>query len=458
MNIGEFIQVTKGFTKAPHNRHIQSIVYNDSRFVRPNDFFWVRDQKGFNNRVATAIKKGAIGIIAANNLRGKIKEQKNISYIYVDRSMVFKYAQYNRNLIKVPVVGVTGSAGKTTVKNMITQILRSQGKVMSTYATMNAVYSAPYNTMKLNSSHKYGVFEMGMKGLGQIRIMGSYYQPTIGIITNIGDAHIGKLGNSVNNIIKAKQEIIGTIRKNGYLILNADNQYTSKLNLSGFKGKKILYFGIKNNADIKASKIRYKARSTSFKVTYLGKTYDFTVAAIGEHNVYNALAAIAAAFILNVPYPNIKSKLATFRNAGMRTQILKGINNSTIISDAFNANPTAAIEGIRSLKLISNKNPAFAVIGNMGELGSHTVDGHKKVGRKAADLGVNVIGVGTFGQHVVAGAKQSKNNIIAQHLPDKKSAYNYLKKVLKPNVHAYFKASRTFKMETLIRQLKYKKA
>ncbi len=453
MNIGEFLKITKGTTKAPRTIPIKNILYDDCRFVKEGDFFWVRDKAGYNIRMNVAIKRGAKGIIAPKSLQGKIVEKPRLHYIYVDKSMVFKYSQYNRNLCTCPVIGVTGSAGKTTTKNMLAQILRTQGRVISTIASINAVYSAPFYAMKMKPQDKYGVFEMGMKGLGQIRTMASYYQPTIGIITNVGDAHIGKLGNSINNIIKAKQEIIGKIRKNGYLILNADNLYTKRLDLSKFKGKKILYFGIHNNADFKASDLKYKKTSTSFKVRYKNITYNFTVASIGEHNVYNALAAIAAAFILKVPYNRIQEKLAVFKNSGMRTQILKGVNQSTLISDAFNANPTAAIEGMKAMKLIAKGKPMIAVIGEISEQGTHTLPGHRKIGKKAADLGIQVVGVGPFGKYVIEGSKQSKTKVKTYHASNKADAVNYLKRTLQPGTYAYFKASRDFKMETLVKQL-----
>ena len=453
MNIGEFLKITKGTTKAPRTIQIKNILYDDCRFVKEGDFFWVRDKPGYNARTNVAIKRGARGIIVPRTLLGKIAEKKHLHYIYVDRSMVFKYSQYNRNLCTCPVIGVTGSAGKTTTKNMLAQILRTQGRVISTIASINAVCSAPFYAMKMKPQDKYGVFEMGMKGLGQIRTMASYYQPTIGIITNIGDAHIGKLGNSINNIVKAKQEIIGKIRKNGYLILNADNPYTKKLDLSKFKGKKIVYVGIHNNADFKASDLKYRKNSTSFKVRHKNITYNFTVASIGEHNVYNALAAISASFILKVPYNRIQERLAVFKNSGMRTQVLKGFNQSTIISDAFNANPTAAIEGMKAMKLIAGGKPMIAVIGEISEQGAHTIVGHRKIGKKAADMGIQVVGVGPYGKHVIEGSKQSKTKVRTYHANNKNDAVNYLKRTLQPGTYAYFKASRDFRMETLIYQL-----
>jgi len=453
MNIEQFINITKGLTNAPKSSIIQDITYENARFAKNGDYIWIRDKAGYEKRINLALNKGAKGVIAPKTLHGKINERKNIHYIYVDKSVISTFCKYHRNKLDLPVVGITGSAGKTTTKNMLSQILRTQGSVINTIASINAVGSAPFYTLKMKPRHKYGVFEMGMKGLGQIRVMSSYLQPTIGIITNIGDAHIGMLGNSIYNIIKAKQEIIGKIQKNGYLILNTDNQYTKKLDLSSFKGQKIIYFGIKNNADFRATNIQYRKRSTSFKLEHGSRVYDFTVAAIGEHNVYNALAAIAAAFILKIPYERIKASLATFRNAGMRSQVLKGINQSTIISDAYNANPTAAIEGIKTMKMIANGKPMLAVIGNMSEQGSHTVEGHRKVGKEAADMGVNVIGVGSLGKHVVEGTMLSDNNVTSIHIQNKKLAYKYLKRVLQPDMFAYFKASRDFKMETLIRKL-----
>ena len=453
MNIGEFIHITKGITKSPKSTPIKNIIYGNFKFVKNGDFFWVKDKAGYQRHIEIALNKGAKGIIAPKSHRGTIREKSNISYIYVDKSMIFKYSQYHRNQLSLPVIGITGSAGKTTTKNMLTQILRTQGKVTSTIASINAVGSAPFYAMRMKKSDKFGVFEMGMKGLGQIRTMSAYLQPTIGIITNIGDAHIGKLGNSIQNIVKAKQEIIPKIKSNGYLILNADNAYTKNLDLSKFKGRKIVYFGIHNSADVKGYDIQYNRTSTSFKVSINNQTYQFNVKAIGEHNVYNALASIAAASILNVPIEKIRSQLASFRNAGMRSQVLRGINNSTIISDAYNANPTAAIEGMKAMKEIANGKNMLAVIGNISEQGQNTINGHRKVGKTAADMGIDVIGVGSLGKHVIEGVKQSSNRVSYIHIPAKKDAYEHLKKVLNSETIAYFKASREFKMETLIRRV-----
>ncbi|OEH85931.1 hypothetical protein BHU72_03945 [Desulfuribacillus stibiiarsenatis] len=457
MNIGKFVSIVNGVTKSPSSIPISRIIYEYTRFVSKGDFFWVRDREGNIGKIKKAIQRGAVGIISPLSLRGRLQEHSHIHYVYVNKSMIKKYCNYHRNQFNLPVIGITGSAGKTTTKNMVSQILKSQGKVIHTVASVNAVGTAPMYALKINSSHRYGVFEMGMKGLGQIRVMGSYLKPTIGIITNIGDAHIGKLGNSIENIIRAKSEIVGEISSNGYLILNADNPYTDRINVSKFKGKKIIYVGIHNKADIKAYDIQYLNRATSFKIEYENNTYSFHVPTIGEHNLYNALAAIATGFILNVPYSRMKQRLSTFKNAGMRTQVLRGLNGTTLISDAYNANPTAAIEGLNTMKKISKGKPMLAVIGDMSEQGTHTIQGHKKVGKHAADLGIDVVGIGVHGKSVVDGANSSNNTVNSTYLKNKKAAYQYLRNRFSKDMYVYFKASRDFRMETLIRKLTAKR-
>lgn len=217
-------------------------------------------------------------------------------------------------------------------------------------------------------------------------------------MTNIGEAHIGNFG-SLNNLVRSKQQLIQGIHPRGTLIINADDPGTKRLNLQLFQGN-IIRIGIDQPADLRATHIR-STNGMQFRVDGI----PYFIPTWGKHHVYNALAAIAAARKLGIPAPLIQRGLSRYAVPPGRLQPLPGINGSTLIHDAYNANPSAMIAGLKVLKQIAGSRPAIAVLGNLLELGPYTERGHQRVGHTVARLGISqLITVGSHARTIARAA------------------------------------------------------
>jgi UDP-N-acetylmuramoyl-tripeptide--D-alanyl-D-alanine ligase len=364
---------------------------------------------------------------------------------------LWKLTRWQREQSRAVFIGVTGSAGKTTTKEMISSILMQKYRVLKSYANNNIAQSLPYNLMYLGSHHQAVVLEMGMNSLGNIRMQCLFAKPSIGVVTNVGEAHVGRLGNSLANVAQAKQELVDGIQPGGIVIVNADDTGSKMLNLNRFQGRTVT-FGIQRPAHIRATQIQYTTGGMRFLVN--GVPYE--IPTWGKHNVYNALAAIAVARIMKVPTASIQRGLSRFPVPYMRLQRVRGIRNYLLINDAYNANPTTMIAGLRVLKQIGGSRPTVAVLGNMSELGTLSVSGHRKVGQTVASLKpTHLITIGLLATHIANSAAAHgypKDRIASFSSQDQ--AYQYILQNVTKGAILYFKASHSAHLERLVKKLR----
>lgn len=308
--------------------------------------------------------------------------------------------------------------------------------------------------MRLTAEHKAAVFEIGMNRRGHVAKQSRVIKPMIGIITNIGQAHVGMLG-SKEAVIEEKGSIIEGIPKNGYLLINADDENSGKLDLSSFQGK-TLRFGIKNKADYVAEDIATGLDFVSFKTVIYGKEEQIRVPISGKHNVYNALAAIAASTLLNIEVKYIKQGLAGFRRPKLRLQLVKGINDSLLINDTYNANPDSVIAGLEVLKELAKDRTSIAVLGNMLEQGVFTNEAHQRVGRRVQELGIDyLITIGKLARQIAVGAR--KHGMPEEKIKSFDQRYEgsfYLKKHMPHRAVCLFKGSRAVYLDKMVEYLK----
>lgn len=374
-----------------------------------------------------------------------------ISVANVTRA-AYRLAQWLRFRSKAVFIGVTGSAGKTTTKEMIASIAMQKYRTLKSRANNNLFAYIPANLFPLDPTHQVVVLEMGMASLGNIRKQCLYARPSIGVITNIREAHVGRLGNSLKNVALAKQELIDGIRPGGTVILNADDPVSRRLSLKRFRGKVITY-GIQNPATFRASQIRFLKSGMSFQTG--GQT--FFIPTWGIHNVYNALAAIAAGRQLGIPMNDIKKGLKSFRPPSMRLEQLKGIKGFTLINDAYNANPSSMIAGLNVLRQLGQNRTTVAVLGDMAELGAYSLEGHRRVGRVVAKQ-IKPHFLITIGSHAAEIARSAAANGMPRRqihtFPSQTEAYNFIIKHVPSGAILYFKASRSAHLEKLVKRLK----
>lgn len=301
----------------------------------------------------------------------------------------WSFISYYRGLFDIPVVGITGTCGKTTTSEMIKAILSTKYKVISNYDGNNAWYlSLPY-LLSINSSTKAAAFEMGVGKPGDIKYMCKHYRPQVGVLLNIGTYHL--LGcKTQENYIKAKAELLEGLGFTGTLILNADEENTKKINLTPYKGK-IIYFGVKNSAQFKGTKIKYVGKGMEFTLHHKTGNYQVYVPGLGEHNVYNALAAIAACYSLGIDISKAIQRLAVFRHVRKHMEISTGVNGCTIIDDTWNCTPLSMESGLSVLNHMRQSKKSIAVMGYMPQLGEAGKKEYDRIGKKVAQLNVDYL-------------------------------------------------------------------
>ncbi len=306
----------------------------------------------------------------------------------------------------IPVIAVTGSAGKTTTKEMIASILRGRWNIFKSASNWNLPANTRKHAKQIHARHRAAVLEFGMLRKGHIRKHCQLIKPGYGVITNVGTAHIGNVGNRVQGIARAKSELIRYMRKTGTLVLNADNANSKLLSVKRFRGR-LLKVGIRNKAHYKAHGIRSLGRGIAFRVRLNGKEERFFIPCMGVHNVYNALNAIAITHSLGFTAGEIRKGLAKYPipyRRLVRTELPRRI---TLIDDTFSSNPDATKAALDTLALVKRKRK-IAIIGYMKDMGKYARKAHLAVGKYAAGKRLTrLYTVGKLGRYIASGAKNA---------------------------------------------------
>lgn len=383
--------------------------------------------------------KGASACLL-DSLEGEL-EDDDFSIILVEDTVkaIQKLAHYVRQKANIPVVAITGSAGKTSTKDMVASVLSQKYKVLKTPGNLNGQIGLPLNILKYNDE-EIMVLEMGMNDLGQIDTLSRIACPNISVITNVGTAHIGILG-SRENILKAKLEILNGMNKSGKLIYNGDNDILKTI---GNIAQEKITFGLNEENDYFAFDIKMENGHTYFNC----QNHDFEIPIIGEVFVYNALAAYAVGKNYGLSDEEIKKGLLEFELSGNRMQIIK-TNNYTIINDTYNANLEAMKSAINSLCTYQKRK--VAILGDMLELGDYEEAIHQEVGEFLNDKVDLLITIGTRSEKM-----NEKYNGEKYHFKTKEEAQEKIMPLLRENDTILVKASQGMKLFELVEYLKKK--
>lgn len=353
---------------------------------------------------------------------------------------------------RVPVVGITGSVGKTTTKEMIAQILSTQYRVHKTMGNFNNHIGLPLSVLSLTREHTAAVFEMGMSGLGEIEYLSGIVRPNIGVITNIGISHIEKLG-SRQNILRAKLEICKGMEEGGRLVLNGDDELLS--GLEGLLSIPATFYGINEGNSLQAFSIESLGESgVRFMVELRNEDVEIQLQVPGLHNVSNALAAIACGLEMGITNENIQKGLASYSQERMRLNITQ-YNGIKVINDAYNAAPASAEAALAVLREVSSGRRSIAVLGDMLELGDYASQAHRQVGNYAAHQRIDhVIAVGELAREYIRGAVDAgMKEENTRHFQDGEAVAEHLKDFLMPGDVILFKGSRGMKLDKVIEAL-----
>ncbi|MBR2143552.1 UDP-N-acetylmuramoyl-tripeptide--D-alanyl-D-alanine ligase [Anaerovibrio sp.] len=428
-------------------------VITDTRKIIPGALFVALKGERFNGEafVREAISQGAGGVLVSNEFQSDDKPVGGtvIKANCDTQTALQRLAHFWRMKFDIPMLVITGSNGKTTTKDLTASVLSAKFPVLKTQGNFNNEIGLPLTLLNMNEAHRAAVVEIGMRGLGQIRALAPIAAPTIGIVTNVGETHMELLG-SIENIAKAKAELVEAVPAGGTVILNNDNEYTAAMKDKANNDVKVVTFGIDTEADIKAFEITGTASETRFKCR-LGQNGDiaeFVLPMVGRHNISNALAAIAAGCELGLNAQEIQSGLRALKISGMRFET-KRLGEYNIINDAYNASPMSMEAAINTLAEVA-EGRYITVLGDMLELGDVSAAAHKKVGSLVAKSGAAaLIAYGTMGKEIANGAvEDGMKNVF--HVASHQQAATKLKELLQPNDTVLFKGSRGMAMEKII--------
>ena len=362
---------------------IQS-VGSDSRHIAKNQLFIGIKGENFdgNTFALEAIKQGAAAVLVSDS-----NTQANPAIAVQDTRLALgQLAKYWRDKFTLPIVAVTGSNGKTTVKEMIAAILNvaASRPVLATQGNLNNDIGMPMTLLKIRQDHAYAVIEMGMNHEGEIRYLTNIAQPNVAVVSNAGTAHIGELG-SRENIAKAKGEVFAGLNDDGIAVINADDafaDYWKSLN----QQRKILTFALDAKADVTAS-YQVLDGASQLQLTTPSGSIGFRLNMLGKHNISNALAASACAVALGVSNADIARGLENFSGVKGRLQRKNGLNGAVLIDDTYNANPDSMKAAIDVLANQAGK--LIFVMGDMAELGADAAQMHAEIGAYAKQRGIH---------------------------------------------------------------------
>jgi len=361
-------------------------------------------------------------------------------------------ARAYRKKFHIPVIGITGSNGKTTTKDMVAAVLQTQYNVLATQGNLNNQLGVPLTLFQLNAQHEVAVIEMGIAGFGEMRYLCDIAQPTIGIITNIGPTHLEFLG-SVEGVAKAKGELLEYLDESSMTIMNLDDLLLSKERVK-VKGR-LLGFGIEQHSQFRGEGLNLdQGRRGHFTL----QGHIFSLSVPGRHNVYNALAAIAAGVALQVPLEKAAHALANFVPTKLRSQVLSQ-NGLRLINDTYNANPAsmrAALEILSQIDMTA-QGKRIAVLGDMRELGNSANQAHQDLGKEAGSQVDALFALGDHA-HLVIEAAQAAGlpPTMSQAFTDSEKLIKTLKTFITPGDTLLIKGSRGLAMEHIVEALGFK--
>jgi UDP-N-acetylmuramoyl-tripeptide--D-alanyl-D-alanine ligase len=361
-------------------------VSTDSRTVSPGELFVALSGPRFNGEdyVRAAVARGAAGAVVRN------RQPDVDSQILVEDTLaaLASGAHAWREGFSIPVVGVAGSNGKTTVKELIASILSQAGPCLSTLGNLNNQIGVPLTLFRISREHRFAVVEMGTNHAGEVEALVRIGRPTVGIITNAGAEHLEGFG-SLEGVARAEGEMVAGLQADGTAVINHDDPFA--LLWKNMTGARVSTFGLTPGADFTAGTAKTTIDATGFVTQFTLHAPQGSVPVelhlAGRHNLINALGAAAAASAAGASLPDIVHGLAAMRPVPGRLQFKRAASGAWIIDDSYNANPSSVQAGIDVLAQLTGRR--WLVFADMGELGDYAIDSHRQVGEWAKAAGID---------------------------------------------------------------------
>lgn len=452
LTIKELVIATQGKLVLGNENYTVNDVIIDSRKANKNNVFVaiIGENLDGHNFMQSAYDNGCRTFIK--------NEKSNVEFNHSDVNVIEvkdteialgDVAKYYKSKFNIPFIGITGSVGKTTTRDMVYAAVSSKFNSLKNEGNLNNQLGVPLTLFELNKMHECAVIEMGMSGFNEIEHLANIVNPKIGVISNIGLSHIEKLG-SQEGILKAKMEITTNFDSSSTLIVNGDDKFLSTL-----KNKEHVYklktFGFNKDNDIYCEDFNIDEDSISFNCVINGSKEEIFVPAVGEHNIYNAMAAILVGMSLEIPLKDIKNGLKNYKATKMRLDVVKN-DDLIIINDAYNASPDSMNAALKILGRYKERK--VAILGDMFEMGEHAEYGHRIVGKSAIGNTDILITIGEDSKFIGNEAQNlgfnSKN---IYHFATKEDAIKELDNLIQEKDVILVKASRGMKLEKIVEYL-----
>ena len=461
LKIKDIVEITNGKLICGNKEQEVESFCKDTRIIKKDEVYVGIKGENFDGNIfwKDALEKDASTVIVQN----VDFEKENIG-IYKDRNIVLvedtikaisEIAKLKRSLYNIPVVGITGSVGKTSTKDIIANVVSQKYKTLKTEGNLNNNIGVPFTILNLRD-HEALVIEMGMNHLGEIRNLTKIAKPTISVITNVGTSHIGNLG-SRENILKAKLEILEGMEKQ-IVVINNDNDMLHKWKEENEDNTDIdiKTFGIDNLSECMAKNIEKDENRSKFICNLKGDEFLVEVPVGGDSFILNALCAALVGRMLDLSTEEIQKGIATFKLTQKRREIIKLKNNITLINDSYNASFESMKAGVKHLAEEVNAKRKIAVLGDMFELGSFSEELHRKVGEEVAKNKIDLLfAIGDNSKFIVEEAiKNGMNENNIYYCKDKNELIEKIKNTMEEGDAYLIKASNGMKLFEIVEDLK----
>ena len=448
--ISDIIKATNGSLEKGDPNAIVNSISTDSRHLKNGDLFvaLIGERFDAHNFAVNAIKQGAMGVVLSHEVQGLDELKSNVVMVKDTTKALGDIARYYKNKFNITVIGITGSNGKTTTKDMASAILSEKFSVLKSEGNLNNTIGLPLTLFRLSSSYNLAVLEMGISIPGEMSQLVDIAEPKVAVVTNISSTHLEFLG-SIDGVGKEKQILVESAES---AVLNIDDPYVSRM--SNVVRGNVIFYGIDNPADVTAKDVVLDQEGRPEFTISINNAYErIKLPSVGRHNVYNALAAISVGVMFGVGLDSIKVSLESYQQTSMRMQRLI-IDGVTIINDAYNSNPVSMRVAVDLLKNLKSDGQKVMVIGDMLELGEQSEELHEATGKYIGTSGVSeiLVTVGNRAVRIAESALESgmKNVVVCKTNPE---AIEYLRKKLNKGDLLLIKGSRGMKMEQILEAL-----
>ena len=422
-------------------------VVTDSRLAGKNTLFvaLIGENTDGHKFISSALKNGCPFAVASFVPQGV--DASKLLLVDDTKSALLKIAGCYRRKFNIPLVGVTGSVGKTTTREFISCVMRKKFSLLKNEENLNNEIGVSHTLLSMNNNHTAAVMEMGMDGLGQIEKISTACYPQIAVITNIGVSHLEKL-KTRENILRAKTEILIPMDKGAPLVLCKDNDLLSQYSNDDFK---IYSYGIASkDADVKAVNIKNFDDRTEFEIVSPFGNCKCMIPINGEHNVLNALAAFTVGSLLKIDKEDIIAALKEYKTVGMRQNVIER-DNIKYVADCYNASPDSLLAAAKTLSQSKSSGRKILVVSDMLELGDNEKQLHRECGEKIKELPIDaLLGIGKLTQELIKGAQGMKET---KFFETKEELSRFLAGYRRKNDTFWFKASRGMKLEEVFEKL-----